>query len=205
MALGVELKRLHVPAIDRRTLLGIGLAALAAVLVLLVTRPSPTVSVLVAGGDLPAGTPLGELDVTVRNVADGTGLVVGSTVGELSDWSLLVPLGEGEPLVASLLQSPQRAAAPDLLAFDVDASHAVHGRLSPGDLVDVYVTTDLGPAVEPSTELAASRVTVVDAMVSDGAGVSQRVELLVAVDAELAATLTAALHRGEIDLVQVSP
>ena len=205
MAVGVELKRLSLPSVDRRTMLGIGLAAAAALLVLVVTRPAPTVPVLVAGVDLPAGTPLSQLDVAVKNVPDAAGLVSGNELGELSEWSLRLPISKGEPLTSSILQPPNRVAAPDLMAFDVDAAHAVLGRLSPGDLVDVYVTTGGGPGTAPTTDLVASRVFIVDANVADGSGTKNRVELLLAVDSELAATLTAALHQGAIDLVQVSP
>ena len=76
MAFGVELRRLSVPSVDRRMMLGIGLAAAAALLVLAVTRPAPTVSVLVAGADLPAGTPLSQLDVAVKS---GCSQVVSAT------------------------------------------------------------------------------------------------------------------------------
>ena len=205
MALRVELNRLSLPAVNRRTVLGIALAAVAATLVILVTRPAPTVPILVAGADLPAGTPLAELDVGTRHVADTSGLVTGNELGELSTWSLRLPVNEGEPLLPSMLQSPERAAAPDLMSLELDVAHAVLGRLSPGDLVDVYVTTDLGPATEPTTELIAGRVHVVDATTGDQAGAARRIALLVAVDVDLAATLTAALHSGELDLVRVGP
>jgi len=205
MALGLQLKRVSLPSVDRRTMLGIGLAAAAALLVLVVTRPAPTVSVLVAGADLPAGTPLSQLDVAVKSVPDATGFVAGNELGELSDWSLRIPISRGEPLVPSLLQSPHRVAAPDVMAFEVDASHAVLGRLSAGDLVDVYVTTGGGPGATPVTALVASRVFIVDATMADTSGAIDRAELLVAVDTELAETLTSALHQGEIDLVQVGP
>jgi Flp pilus assembly protein CpaB len=205
MALRVELSRISLPVVNRRTVLGIALAAVAATLVIVVTRPAPTLPILVAGADLPAGTPLAELDVTTRHVADASGFVSGNELGELSTWSLRLPINEGEPLLPSMLQSPERAAAPDLMSLELDAAHAVLGRLSPGDLVDVYATIDLGPATEPTTELIADRVHVVDTATGDQAGAARRIALLVAVDGELAATLTAALHNGELDLVRVGP
>lgn len=205
MALRVELNRISLPAVNRRTVLGIALAAVAAALVIVVTRPAPTVPVLVAGADLPAGTPLAELDVATRQVADASGLVAGNELGELSTWSLRLPIDEGEPLLPSMLQSPERVAAPDLMSLELDAAHAVLGRLSPGDLIDVYATTDLGPASEPTTELIAESVLIVDTANGDQAGAVRKIALLVAVGPELAETLTAALHHGELDLVRVGP
>ena len=95
MTVGVRLRSVTIPRPDTRTLLGIGLAALAALLVLWMTRPIPTVPVLVAGSDLPAGTPLSELDLSVKNTTDAGGLVVGDEPGELSDWVLGAWVGIG--------------------------------------------------------------------------------------------------------------
>lgn len=205
MALSTDLKRLTWPRLDRRTLLGIGLAAGVAVLVLLITRPTPTMPVLVAGSDLPAGTPLGSLDITVREVADADGLVSGDNLGELSEWSLKIPIDAGEPLLPSVLQPPQVAAATSLLAFELDAAHAVLGQLAAGDEVDVYFTATPPPGETPTTTRIAESVYVVDAKLTESSIGAGRVDLLLAVDDELAATLTAATHSGALDLVRVGP
>ena len=202
MALGVRLRSVTIPRPDARTLLGIGLAAVSVLLVLWMTRPVPTVPVLVAGSDLPAGTPLSELDLSVRNTTDPDGLVVGDEPGELSDWVLVAPLTAGEPLLPSLLRASEVQAAPDLLALELDRSHAVLGRIDPGDRVDIYASTSR-PGEPAETRLIASSVFVVDAAISESTVNGDQIELLLAVDDALAASLTAAMNGSDLDLVRV--
>jgi len=202
MAVNVRVRDISIPRPDARTLIGIGLAAAAALLVLWLTRPAPTIPILVAGSDLPAATPISELDLTVRHTTDATGMVTGDSPGDLSDWVLVAPLAAGEPLLPSLLRPPEVQTAPNLLALEIDEAHAVLGRLDPGDTVDIYASTSpLGAPTE--TQLIASSVYVVDAAVSDSSVGVSRVQLLLAVDNELAATLTAAMNGGDLDLVRV--
>jgi hypothetical protein len=96
-----ELRRIPLPAVAPRTMLGIGLAAVAALLVLVVTRPAATVPILVAGADLPAGTPLSELEIDVRSVESASGLVAGDELGELEGWVLGAPISAGGRLRTS--------------------------------------------------------------------------------------------------------
>lgn len=206
MALLSAHRSLALIRLDRRTLLGVGLAILAASLVLVVTRPQPSVPVLVADGDLPAGVALAELPVGVRHLPSSDGLVQGDVLGELEDWVLTVPLRAGEPLIASLLRPPIRLAAPDVMAIALEESHAALGRIGPGDRVSVYVTwpgTGLEP---PRTDLLIEELYVVEARAGGpGLGGRPTVELLVAVDRELARSLAAALRGGELDLVRIGP
>lgn len=202
MAVDVRVRGISIPRPDTRTLVGIGLAAAAALLVLWLTRPAPTVPILVAGSDLPAATPISELDLSVRHTTDATGMVAGDSAGDLSDWVLVAPLAAGEPLLPSLLRPPEVQTAPNLLALEIDEAHAVLGRLDPGDSVDIYATS--APLGEPTeTRLIASSVYVVDATISDSSIGGSQVQLLLAVDDELAATLTAAKNGGDLDLVRV--
>lgn len=202
MAVGVRVRGLSIPRPNVRTLVGVGLAASAALLVLWMTRPAPTTPVLVAGSDLRAGTPLSQLDVAVRHVTNTDGLVAGNEVGELSSWVLVAPLTAGEPLVPSLLRPPEVQAAPDLLALEIDSSHAVLGRIDPGDRVDVYSSTSR-PGESAETSLVAAGVFVVDAAVAESSVGGDQIQLLLAVDADLAAALTKAKYGGELDLVRV--
>lgn len=190
--------------LDRRLLLGALAAAAAGALVLILTRPSPTVGVLVAEGPLPAGVELAALPVGVRPVADPAGLVAADSIDGLADWALAAPLAEGEPLLPSLLRAPERRERPDVLALSLARDRAVLGELQAGDLVDVYVTADVldGP---PTARLVAADLCVVGAGPAPG-GIAggERIDLLLAVDDALAAALVSARHEGEIDLVRVS-
>ena len=191
--------------LDRRTMLGILLAALSGAIVLTMTRPPAVVPVLVAGADLPAGTPLSELDVAVRQVASAVGLVEGDSVGELADWTLRVPLQAGEPISPSLLLPPQVGDARDALALSLDRSHAVQGSLSQGDLVDVLVTRPASFDGPPVTDLVAASVYILDVSLGESGFDADRVDVVLAVDGDLAAELANARESGTIDLVRVTP
>ena len=205
MAVGVRNTAVALPTLDRRRVLGIVLAGIAGLLVLLMTRPDPQVAVLVASGDLVAGQPLSSQDLSVRYVADASGLVTGTEVGDLADWSLRVPLTDGEPLLPSLLQPPELLAFPNVIALALDQEHAVLGHLVAGDRVDVYRTTSGGFDGVPVTERVAVGVYVVEARVAEDGLNADRVDLLLAVDEELAALIAGAARSGEIDLVRIAP
>lgn len=205
MAIGLRASTVAMPSLDRRRLLGIVLAAAAGLLVLVVTRPAPQVAILVADGDLVAGQPLSEDDVSVRWVLDAEGLVAGTSLGEIAEWSLRAPLAAGEPLVPSLLQAPAIATYPNVIALSLPLEHAVLGNLMAGDRVDVYLTTSDGFDSQPVTQRIASGVYVVEArMVATGIN-SDRVDLLLAVDETLAETLAGAARADDIDLVRIAP
>lgn len=205
MAVSVRLSEVAVPWFDRRRLFGLVLAAVAGLLVLMITRPAPVVPILVASGDLQPGQGLTSNDVTVRYVESSSGLVEGASLGELADWSVRVPIVAGEPLLPSLLQPPEILVAPNVVALSLDPAHAVLGRLVAGDRVDVYQTANGGFDVEGRTELIASDVYIVESRI-DADGINGgTVDLLLAVDDDLAARIVAADRLGEIDLVRVAP
>ncbi len=205
MAIGVGIRDISLPHVDRRMIIGGILAAITALGVLQLTKPPERLPVLVAGSDLVAGRPLSEMDIEVRYVDSATGLVAGDSVGDLADWSLRVPLAEGEPLVTSLMQPPELVTSPNVIALSLPAENAVLGRLVAGDKVDVYVTYTGGLDAEPTTGLLASRVYVVEVVASESSVDRGRVNILLAVDDRLAGQLASALHSGAIDLVRVAP
>jgi Flp pilus assembly protein CpaB len=205
MALSVRIRELSIPTVDRTRLLGLALAALAAVLVLVLTQPAPTVPILVAASPLQPGQPLSSTDIGVRYVDSAEGLVEGASLGELEDWTVRVSIAAGEPLLPSLLQPPELIAAPNVVALSLDRSHAVQGRLVAGDRVDVYRTTEASFDQPAVTELIASAVYVVEATIDDGGINGGSVELLLAVDDDLAAVIVAADRNASVDLVRVAP
>ena len=196
---------LSISWLDRRTMLGILLAALAGAIVLTLTRPPTVVPVLVAGSNLAAGTPLSELDVAVRQVSSAVGLVEGDSVGDLADWTLRVPLAAGEPISPSLLVPPQVGESRNALALSLDRSHAVQGNLSQGDLVDVLVTRPASFDAAPVTELVAASVYILDVSLGESGFDADRVDVVLAVDGDLAVDLANARESGTIDLVRVTP
>lgn len=184
--------------VERRTWLGIALAAAAALLALNVSRPAPTFDVVFANSDLPAGIPLSELDLDIRPLSSGEGMVVEADLSAVNEWSLAEPIAKDEPLVPSLLRAPERTDHPDLLALSVDPAHAVLGRLSAGDVIDIYVTWD----ADSATERLAEAVHVVEARTDDDGFGDAEVQMLLAVDRELAELLTGAVHIGALDIVK---
>ena len=197
---------LAVPQIDRRTVIAALLAAIAAALVLVVTQPPDRTPVLVAGSDLPTGAALADLDLEVRYVEIADGLVWGTEPGELAGWSLRIPIAEGEPLVASALLPPQQVAAPNLIALSLDLEHAVLGQIGPGDSVDVYSTVSDGfESTAQATTRIARDVYVVSVDVGTDPSRRGRVDVLLAVDDDLAPVLAGAARSGSVDLVKVTP
>jgi Flp pilus assembly protein CpaB len=95
--------------------------------------------------------------------------------------------------------------APNVIALSLDESHAVLGRLLPGDRVDVYVTVGNGLGDDPVTHLVATGVYVVESRAGGDGIDADRVNLLLAVDEELALTIAGAGRSGAVDLVRVSP
>ena len=195
----------HLIRLDRRTVVAALLAALAAALVLILTRPPDRIPVLVAGTDLPAGTPLATLDLDVRYVESGEGLVEGTTAGDLGAWVLRFPITEGEPLLVAALAPPEQLVAPNLIALSLSHEHAVLGELGPGDHVDVYITEGSEfAAASTATRRVAAGVYVVRASMSDDPSRRHQVDVLLAVDDELAAVLAGSTRQGTVDLVKVS-
>ncbi len=205
MAVLSHTRPLSIGWLDRRTIVGVLLAALAAAIVLVVSQPAVLAPVLVAGSDLPAGAPLSELDLDVRRVSSAVGLVEGDTVGDLAEWTLLVPLAAGEPLVPSLLVPPEVQASPDAFVLSLDRAHAVAGRLARGDFVDVLVTIAGNLDVTPITKTVASSVYVLEVELGESGFDANRVDVLLAVSSDLAASLANARETGTIDLVRVAP
>jgi len=205
MALGIRAQAMSIPSIDRKRAIGIVLAAITAVLVLLLTRPPDRIPTLVASTDIAPGHALTADDVTIRYVESAEGLVEGASLGDLASWSLRAPIAEGEPLVPSLLQPPELLANPNVIALSLDESHAVLGRLVPGDRVDVYLTAGNGLADDPTTQLIATNVYVVEARTGGDGLDADSVNLLLAVDEDLAQVIAGAGRSGAVDLVRVSP
>ncbi len=192
------------PTVDTRYVVGALAAALAAVLVLILTRPPERIAVLIAADDVAAGVTIDETRFITKLVESDIGLVPSASLGEFEGWTLAVPLAAGEPVIESVLTPPELIAAPNAIAVSLPPEHAVLGKLAAGDFVDVYVT-DRGPTGEVSTELAASHVYIVAVTVDDDRISGGRVDVLLAVDDALAPVLASAVRADGVDLVRVAP
>ncbi len=186
------MKRLQV---DLRLVVAAVLALVAGVGVHTVTRPQPSIPVLVAAADLPPGVPLADLATEVRPMAPYPGLVSAAAASDLANHTLAVPLVAGDLLMASVLIAPP-GSQPDVAALTLDRAHAVQGDLQAGDLVDIYVTDQAG------SSLLAADVLIISATAAAGTFDDGTVALLIAVDRSLAQRLLAATHAAELDLVR---
>jgi Flp pilus assembly protein CpaB len=182
--------------LDRRRLIGIGLAMAAAVLALVATRPPATVDVFIAGRDLAAGAAIPPDAVRHRAVTDPTGLVTAAT--SLEGLLLRSPVAEGEPLIPSLLRRATAPTPPVALGLEVPAASGVLGRLVPGDRVDVLLTDR-----EAQTSVVARDVRVLEIAEDEGIGATLSMRVLLGTDRSTAALLAGASHRGDIDLIRV--
>lgn len=187
--------------VNRRLLVAGLLSVAAAGLVLVLTRPAPSVEVLIAAADAPGGTRIAEMALETREVADAAGLVEADLRAEIEDWSISTALSEGEPLLHSVIRPRSRVRHPDAMGVTLDAAHAAQGSLLPGDVVDVYSTATSDP---PVTRLLASWVLVLDVVPdTSGLGTDDDVRLLLAVDDNLAGLLIEAIQSAEVDVVRV--
>ncbi|GBE25492.1 hypothetical protein BMS3Bbin02_01778 [bacterium BMS3Bbin02] len=193
------------PTIDRRTALALAAGFASALLVLALSAPPSLTAVLVADGPLPAGTALGDLPVTYRNVDNADGLIVGSDIGELADWTLVTPLTEGEPLLVSLIRPPQQITAPQQMALAIPATQAVLGEIQAGDSVDILVTRTAGVGSDATTEVLARDVYVISAVLAESTAFGDELRLILAVTDQLAVDLANASYAGDLDLIKVNP
>jgi Flp pilus assembly protein CpaB len=196
---------LRIPRVDRRTLTAAGLAALAALLVLALTRPVSEVDVLVASRPIAAGTPLSADSVTSRRMVSAEGLVAGDSIGELDGWLLEATIAPGEPILRSQLVDPEGSTTPSALSVSLPEAHAALGSVQAGDLVDIYVTWPQVAGEARLTELLVAGVSVLETRPSDEPGGRRSIDILFAVDDELAPLIARGHRVGELDLVRVSP
>ncbi len=181
--------------VDAR-LVGAGiLAAATALIVLMMTAPPERTTILVAGADLPAGIPLGELELATRDVEDGVGLISTESLDALQEHVLSSPLAAESPIPGSLLLAPEGGQGVDLLGLDLESAAAVHGWLAAGDLVDAY-------AVAEEADLIAEALEIVDVEIQSTSLGSGRVRLLVAVVGDVGQRLLAASEVGTIHLIR---
>ena len=204
--------------VNVRALTGLFLALTAfAASVAFWTVVSDTRPVLVATRDLPAGAILTGADLAVARVRLDDALyaaaVPAESQAELLGKQLAHPLHKDQLLVrAQLSPRPPVAAGQLALSIPVGAQSAVGGRVRPGDVVQVLLTTEKGKP-ESLTSVVLERATVHDvgydqrAVVVGGEGDRAArgplSSLTLLVTPEQAVRLAHARHNGELDVALV--
>jgi Flp pilus assembly protein CpaB len=162
---------------------------------------APDHAYAVATRSIAPGEVLTDADVRFEPI-DLPGGVGGAALGagdEVAGRVALGPLGEGELVQIGQLSDVGAEVPTAEVSFALPRDRAVDGRLRPGDLVDVFVTYDVG------TDAVAEGVRVV--AVSDGHGASftstsEITVTLALTDPDGRAELIQAVRAGEVTLVR---
>lgn len=159
--------------------------------------------VLVAAGDLKAGSALDDAAVRTAMVsADPSllgALIGGDRLPERRGWLLTRPLRSGEPLRWSDLRDPAARHGLRAMSLPVEPEHAAGGTLRAGDRVDVIGVR------EGQAFWVLSDVEVLDTVdrAAEGALAAPRpYALTLAVTEEQALRLAWALHDGAVEVVR---
>lgn len=132
-----------------------------------------TQEVYVVDSEVPAETPVAELEQHLRKQALPLTAVAADAVSDLQEFEgrvTAVPLKPGEQLLGSRLvtlqslQEPGRVAVPKGLqevTVQLSADRVVGGQLKAGESVGLFASFDKGPGDKPATEMVFHRVLVV--------------------------------------------
>ena len=161
-----------------------------------------TIEVAVATSDISAGTTLSMSHITLSEVpADGvlaarfvTGDRVNAAVGQLTMRSI----GAGEPILESDLLVVEDRGGLRAMSVPIDQTRAVAGHISVGDSVDVVLVLD-GVASYIAVDV---QVLAVPDTGTNALGARTGYAPTVAVDAEQALRIAAALDSGTVHVVR---
>ena len=161
--------------LDLRAVLGLLLLLVAiAGSVAFWSASSATQAVVVATRELPAGATLSDSDLAVARVRVDSSIyqqtVPASDLGSLAGKQVTEPMHVNQILVWPQVSSHLPLARSQMaFTIPVTADTAAGGRIRPGDVVEVLVTTGKGSS-NPQSTVVLSRVTVYD--VGYGGGVT---------------------------------
>lgn len=199
-------RRIEVPTwVNARTVLG---AALFLVSFLGAQRvlqaPPEGVPVWVVSTSIPAGETIGDGDLATERIdlprPQLEKYVLAGT--DVAGAVALRDLAPGELVPLSAVGSVPDPALSHRVTIPVEATHAVGGRLRPGDRIDVYGTFETERRAR-ETVLVASDVLVHGLVTAGGfVGEEAAIGVTVAVSDTEAERIVSAIRRAEIDLVQ---
>ncbi len=161
-----------------------------------------TVEVVVADGDIAAGTSLTVSHFTTASVAADdlltsrfvTADAVDSVVGQLATRSI----ADGEPIIESDLLAVQNRQGLRAMSVPIDQSQAVAGHLAAGDSVDIVLVQD-GVATYIATGVEVLDVPGAD---TNALGARTGYAPTLAVDATQALRIASALDIGEVHIIR---
>lgn len=176
-------------------MIGIGLMLLGTVIGgLVMQRATARVAIWQLDHSVATGTVLSPGDVHLTEVAGDVSAYVDARTAVIGK-TIAVPLSSGSFVPQDAFTDVSEAS--DSVMVPASALHMPDG-LRRGELVDVWVSTK-----EPATtSQVLKRVRVIDTIAADVGG-GRGVEL--AVPPAQTSALISAMHRGELDLVRVSP
>jgi Flp pilus assembly protein CpaB len=159
--------------------------------------------VWVAARDLASGTRLGPGDVTTAPVRLTPQLEARYVDGSVAVEAMYLssPVREGEMIARSVLAS-EFSGERRAMTLPVTPEHAVGGRLSPGDVVDVYATFPDGPR---RAVLLLRNAEILEIVTAGGLVVAEEslVGITVEVEDKLAASVATAVRGAELDIVRI--
>lgn len=207
MAVSVAVRRERPAWLNLRTLFGLALFLLSLLSGWhLLEGTERGTLVWAAADDLAAGVPLRTSDlVAVRSDlgADQLSVYLGAGA-DLEGAELTRPVGRGELLAARFVAPAGTGSEGRAMTVPVTADHAVGGRLTRGDRVDVYATLKGGRASARTTLILGSAqvldLVTTGGLVADGESLTALTLEVSAVDA---ARLAFAIRTAEIDIVRV--
>lgn len=164
------------------------------------TGSSDGVAVAVAGRDIPAGEEVTVGDLRFTEVAASSRfvaqLVPRRQLGSLEGSIAIRGIVEGSPLLRDDLVSPAAGGLQRAMSLPIEREHAVGGALRPGDRVDVI------DGVDASYVITNAEVLAVPKAVSDALSGARSYAITIAVDAQGALRLAAAIAGGKVEVVR---
>ncbi|MBW3642280.1 MAG: Flp pilus assembly protein CpaB [Actinobacteria bacterium] len=173
---------------------------LAALFYLRATGGAEGIPVAVAARDIPAGEVVGIADVRFTEISASTGLlaelVPRREMAALNGSIAARTIVAGSPLLRDDFVDPASGGRQRAMSLPVDREHAVGGALRPGDRVDVI------DGAEASYVITNAEVLAVPKPLTDTLRGTGRYAITIAVDAQGALRLAAAITRGKVEVVR---
>lgn len=156
--------------------------------------------------DLPSGAVISADDLTTSEIAASAEMKTRYAFAgtDLIGAVVVRPISAGEMVPLGSVAPPGTPVDGRAVTIPVAPEHAVGGAISPGDLIDVFVTSNAG-APEARTSLLVSGAEVTNVIRSEGVvvGDGEMIGLTVLTSSADAERIVHAIRSGEIDVALV--